>query len=258
MPELPDLEVFSSNLNKRLKGKKVEKIAVPESKKLNVSVAELKKEVEGQKVKKIYREGKELHISFSNETVLGLHLMLHGNLNLFENKNTSNNAVIEILFDDNTGLALTDYQRAATPTLNPKERDAPDALSKDVTYTFLKENLQTRTKIKTLLMDQKVIRGIGNAYADEILWDAKISPLSTSNKIPVTQIKALAHSIKKVLTDAAKNIRKKDPDIISGEVRDFLPIHNSHKKESPGGAAIKTTTVGSRKTYYTEEQKLFK
>ena len=50
MPELPDLQVFSSNLNKLLKGKKVDKIAVPESKKLNAPVAELKKELEGEKV----------------------------------------------------------------------------------------------------------------------------------------------------------------------------------------------------------------
>jgi formamidopyrimidine-DNA glycosylase len=107
-------------------------------------------------------------------------------------------------------------------------------------------------------MDQKVIRGIGNAYADEILWHALISPLSVCNKIPEDKIKTLAKSIKTVLHDAIKKILKSHPDIIKGEVRDFLVIHNSSKKKSPTGAEIKQTTIGGRKTYYTDEQELYK
>ena len=63
--------------------------------------------------------------------------------------------------------------------------------------------------------------------------------------------------IKSVLKDAQKQILKKDPDIISGEVRDFLPIHNSKKTHSPTGGEIISTTVNARVTYYTEEQELF-
>jgi formamidopyrimidine-DNA glycosylase len=107
------------------------------------------------------------------------------------------------------------------------------------------------------LLDQHNIRGIGNAYADEILWDAKISPFAVSNKIPEAAIKRLVKSIRSVLKDAEKQILKKDPDIISGEVRDFLPIHNSKKTHSPTGGKIISTTVNSRITYYTEEQELF-
>jgi formamidopyrimidine-DNA glycosylase len=83
-------------------------------------------------------------------------------------------------------------------------------------------------------MDQHVIRGIGNAYADEILWDAGISPFSISNKIPGKKIDALVKSIKSVLKEAEKEIVKRDPGIISGEVRDFLKIHNAKKTHSPG------------------------
>lgn len=81
--------------------------------------------------------------------------------------------------------------------------------------------MKTRTNIKNLLLDQKVIRGIGNAYADEILWHARISPLSVCNKIPDEKIKAIAKSIKTVLHKAIKHICKSHPQIISGEVRDF-------------------------------------
>ena len=76
--------------------------------------------------------------------------------------------------------------------------------------------------------------------------------------IPVDKIKDLASAIKKVLEDAEKQIRKNKPDIISGEVRDFLKIHNSYKTESPSGKKIEQKTIGGRKTYYTSEQELYK
>jgi formamidopyrimidine-DNA glycosylase len=259
MPELPDLQVFSRNLNKMLAGKTLKKVNIPVATKLNVSVKELKNSLEKQKLEKVYREGKELHFKFSNENVLGLHLMLRGQLYIFKKTNEHKFTIIELLFDDDTGLALGDYQKAATPTLNPVGRAAPDALSKAVDFDLLKKLLQSkRINIKTFLLDQHFIRGIGNAYADEILWDAGISPFSVCNKIPDTAIKKLNSSIKSVLHDAEKQILKKHPEIISGEVRDFLKIHNSRKTKSPTGGAIEHEMINSRKTYYTKEQELFK
>ncbi|HYE54029.1 MAG TPA: DNA-formamidopyrimidine glycosylase family protein [Chitinophagaceae bacterium] len=257
MPELPDLQVFSKNLSKRLTGKTVAKVTVVNSKKLKTPEAKLKKAIEKQKLTKIERVGKELHFTFANGSVLGLHLMLKGKLYLFEGKNDNKYTIIELWFDDDTGLAMTDFQGQATPTLNPEERDAPDALSRKVNYSFLKEKLKTKAIIKNVLLDQHVIRGIGNAYADEILWKARISPLSVSNKIPDARIKELAKAIPAVLKNAEKQILKTHPDIIAGEVRDFLDVHNSKKKKSPTGGAILHATVGSRKTYYTEEQELY-
>jgi len=257
MPELPDLQVFSKNLTKQLVGKKLQKVTVVNKKKLKTPEAKLKKAIEKQQLKKIERVGKELHFSFANGNVLGLHLMLKGKLYLFEKKNEQKYTIIELLFDDDTGLAMTDFQGQATPTLNPEERDAPDALSKEVNYSFLKEQLKTKAIIKNVLLDQHVLRGIGNAYADEILWKAGISPFSISNKIPDAKIKLLAKTIRTVLQNAEKQILKTHPDIIAGEVRDFLDIHNSKKKVSPTGGAILHATAGSRKTYYTEEQELF-
>ena len=258
MPELPDLQVFSRNLRKKIMGKKVKKIAIPIKKKIKSPEAGFKKAIEGQKVKDVYREGKELHISFANGQVLGLHLMLHGDLHFFEEKNEHKYTILELLFEDGSGLALTDWQRSATPTLNPEPREAPDALSEKINYQFLKNKLSaTRSSIKNFLLDQHVIRGIGNAYADEILWHAGISPFSVCKMIPDDKIKQLAKSIKKILKDAEKQIIKKNPDIISGEVRDFLVIHGSKIEKSPTGAIIRNKVVGSRKTYYTEEQELF-
>lgn len=257
MPELPDLDVFAINLNKRLTGKKLEKIDVKNNSKLNVSVLELKKAIEGSKLKKVYREGKELHFEFSKGNILGMHLMLKGRLDWFEGKNEKGNTIVEMHFED-IGLVLTDYQGRANIALNREIKNSPDALSDEVNYSFLKEKLsKKRTIIKTFLLDQNVIRGIGNAYADEILEESKIHPESKCNKIPDEAIKALAKDIKSVLKDAEKQILKINPGIISGEERSFLKIHNSKKKESPGGAKIHSKKVNSRITYYTDEQVLY-
>ncbi|HWI93467.1 MAG TPA: DNA-formamidopyrimidine glycosylase family protein [Flavisolibacter sp.] len=258
MPELPDLNVFAKNIDKELAGKKVEEIDIKNKSKLKVPVSELKKEIEGSKLKKVYREGKELHYEFSNGNILGMHLMLHGGLEILDGKNDKKNTIVEIHFEKDKILVLTDYQGAANIALNPELKDAPDALSEEVDYKFLKEKLsKKKTTIKAFFLDQKNIRGIGNAYADEILWESKIHPESKCNKIPDEKVKALTKNIRSVLKDAEKQILKINPDIISGEERSFLKIHNSKKKESPGGAKIHNKMVNSRITYYTDEQELY-
>lgn len=254
MPELPDLAVFSSNLEKRLKGKKVREIKVHVGKKLNVPAKDLGKRLKGQQLSKVSRDGKELHLQFDKGDVLAVHLMLHGKLEPL-GETAPEHTILELIFEDKTGLALTDWQKAATPTLNPDPPEAPDALS--VTEKYLHEKLQSGSMVKNVLLDQHILRGIGNAYADEILWDARISPFSVSRELPGPKVKELVRSIKKVLTDAEKQIKKTNPDIISGEIRGFLAVHHSKKKESPTGARILQKKSGSRKTYYTEEQEYF-
>jgi formamidopyrimidine-DNA glycosylase len=256
MPELPDLQVFSRNLNKLFKGKTLEKVEVLNAKKLNVKVTDLKADLEGKKLVEVKRAGKELHFEFEDQRVLGLHLMLHGQLYAFENENNNKFSIIELLFKGGQGLALTDFQAAATPTLDPAENKIPDAV--ELTESYLKDKLRkTKTPVKTVLMNQKVVRGIGNAYADEILWDARLSPFSLSNKIPEDKIKQLFKSIKEVLKDAEKQIIKIKPDIIRGEIRDFLKVHLPKQKQTETGTDIQQKPLGGRKTYYTDEQELF-
>lgn len=256
MPELPDLQAFSRNLNKTLKGRTVTALRV-RARKATASEKAFRQAIVGHAISGIRRDGKQLHIQFDNNNVLALHLMLHGGLALFSGSNESRHTIMELLFDNGTGLAVTDWQKAATPSLNPKTSAAPDALSPEVNATFWKKQLKGRAAIKKVLLDQQVIRGIGNAYADEILWKAGISPFSVANKLPPKKITALSRAIRSVLKDAEKQILRSHPDIISGEIRDFLNIHNAKKKVSPTGSPIKQQVVGGRKTYYTDEQELF-
>jgi formamidopyrimidine-DNA glycosylase len=259
MPELPDLQVFSRNLSRTIAGKRLEKIHAIYKKKMKTSETEFQQAIGGSLLKSVYRDGKELHFAFENGNVLGLHMMLKGELRYFQNKNEHKYTIVELWFEGATGLAMTDFQGQAIAILNPGPRDAPDILSANAGYKFLKEKLNgSRQAVKKLLMDQKVVRGIGNAYADEILWHARISPFATSNTIPDAAIRKLTSSIKTVFARAEKAILKADPEIIGGEIRDFLAIHNPKKTISPTGAKIIVDQSGGRKTYYTREQKTFK
>lgn len=257
MPELPDLQAFSHNLEKRIGNKKVIDVQLS-SKKSNVTADALKSALKDQRITRVFREGKELRIAFSNDQLLGLHLMLHGELHIVPADEMVKFSVFEIFLDDEQKFVLSDFQKQAGPTLHPEVSSVPDALSGEMDYKYLKNLLASKkAAIKNVLLDQSIIRGIGNAYADEILWDAKISPFSISNQIPDEAVKALSVSIRKVLETAIKQIFKAEPDIISGEVRDFLKIHQRKKPESPTGHTIEVKKNGARKTYYTDEQVLY-
>ncbi len=199
MPELPDLQVFRKNLEKKFVGKKLTKITVTGSKmKVKLPEAALKK-LEGKKLKTINREGKELFFVFEGEQTLAFHLMLNGEFHLFNESNNYKNKILDLLFEDKTGLALTDWQQYANVKLNPEKPKVPDAFSKEFNEEYLENGFKKykSKRIKDLLIDQKFVRGIGNAYVDEILWDAKISPYSAAGKIPNKVIKKLHKSITK-------------------------------------------------------------
>ena len=121
----------------------------------------------------------------------------------------------------------------------------------------MKKALNRKAAVKNILLDQDVIRGIGNGYSDEILWRCRISPFSKANAIPDDKIRELAKTIKKVLRGAVDKIYKHHPGLIHGEVKDYLQIHTKKKDKSPTGAKIKNVAKGMLKTYYTDEQVLY-
>lgn len=257
MPESPDLQVFARNLNALFEGKRLLEVKVVNGRILKHSQDEFTSSLEGKVLQSVHRSGKELRLVFSGEVVVGIHLMLHGSLQLFEKVNNSKFIIVEFHFENGKGLALTDWQAKANVSIDPVDKDGIDVLSEELTVDYIKKVLQTKTSIKKVLMDQNIIRGIGNAYADEILWEARISPFSKSLKIPEHKLEDLLAAIKHVLLHAERQIMKAKPGIISGEVRDFLVIHNASRDTSPTGATIKVDKVGGRSTYYTDEQQLY-
>lgn len=257
MPELPDLEIFAINLEKTFKNKTLERLKVIVNKKLNVTEQELREALEGHKLTEVRRVGKTLQLHFGGGNVLGLHLMLHGRL-VPVTEEPVKFQILQFMFTSGDAFALTDFQKQATPTLNPPEIAVPDALSKDFDFGYFKKvTAKKQTTIKQVMMDQKVVRGIGNAYADEILWKARISSISVASKIPESRLKDLHNAIDSVLREEIVNLAKALPEVYDTEIRDFLVIHGAKITESPTGHAVKVETIDGRKAYYTDEQELF-
>ncbi|TSJ39733.1 formamidopyrimidine-DNA glycosylase [Mucilaginibacter corticis] len=256
MAELPDLTVFAQILTRKFKGKVLEHVEVTVAKKLNVTVAELKSALEGRELSGVSREGKTLQFHFSGGQVLGLHLMLRGELISLDGDETPRFQIMAFHFKGGGGFAVVDLQKAATPTLQPKPAKSPDSLALDKT-TFVALLAKKRSVIKTLLMDPKVMRGIGNSYTDEILYHARISPFSVANAIPEKDAVRLFKSIRVVLEKAIADIAEANGDELTGELRDFMAIHNPALKVTAKGEEIIKDKIGGRTTYYTKAQQLF-
>jgi formamidopyrimidine-DNA glycosylase len=256
MPEIPDIAVFAKNLDTFFAGKKLTKIKVVNGKKLPDTQKKLSTNLEGKTLKKIYRSGKEMRFEFSDATILGLHLMLTGDIFVFQNKNDHLSTIVEMIFEGENALALTDRMRNAYIVLNPVDKAGRDAFELD--FAYLKQLLNRKTIIKNILLDQDLIRGIGNGYSDEILWETRISPYSVASAIPDEKIKELVKVIPKLLKDAIQKIDKAYPGRINDEVKEFHKIHSKTKTVSPTGKEIRIDTKGLRKTYYTDEQILYK
>ena len=256
MAELPDLTVFAQILSRKFKGKVLDKVDVTVAKKLNVTEAHLKTALEGRELTQVKREGKTLQFYFSGSQMLGLHLMLRGELVELENNEIPRFQILAFHFEKGSGFAVIDLQKQATPTLQPKPVAVPDALDLDKEY-FMALLAKKRTVIKTLLMDQHLLRGIGNSYADEILYNAGISPFSIANALPEKAVAKLFKSVRTVLEKAIQEISEANGDELKGELKDFMEIHSPKRKITARGETIKTDKVGGRTTYYTDGQEFF-
>jgi len=153
-------------------------------------------------------------------------------------------------------LVVSDPHSWATFTLDPPADPTPDALDAACDVTYLRDRLREQKErcLKEFLVDQRLVRGIGNAYSDEILWACRIAPRSRCDRLPEGKVGELHAAIRSVLEDAIAQLGRLDPDAIHGERRDFLQVHRPDRTHSPTGFAIRCERIGTRKTYSTDEQ----
>ena len=260
MPELPDLHIFSCNLKRRILHKNIVSVTAYNTRNIDTP-ALFREKITGTDIRDIVREGKELHFFTGNQNSFGVHLMLSGKFSVVNRHEEEkiNSKIAAMCFENDEVFVISDYQYLCKVRLNPKPSKVPDALSDTFTGEYFSDQIKRNASrnIKEVLIDQKIIRGIGNAYVDEILWKANISPGSAAGRIPEEKVQDLFRSVPFVLNDAIQNIQKISPDIISGEERSFLKVHNPHKKYTDEGERIIVKTVAGKKTYYTEKQQLY-
>jgi formamidopyrimidine-DNA glycosylase len=254
MPELPDLEVFSKNINKRLAGKQVTEVTIHRSQQLNVTPETLTEALNNTSLSEVKRAGKTIHFLFSNQQILEVHLMLKGEFDIVPDDALVKPKILSLRFDDDDYLVISDKQNLAKLRLNPKLSSVPDALDLSLDYLTKQLKKRAKRKIKAFLIDQEIVRGIGNAYCDEILWESRIAPESLCGKIPEEVVTALFNAIGAVLTAGIEQLQQQKPDLLKGEYREFLKIHNPNNAHSPTGQPIHSKKIASKKTYYSDEQ----
>ena len=261
MPELPDLEVFRGNLRKQLLNLPLVMIQVVNPRNVMQATGPVLDGFLKQPLIAIDRNGKELFFGFPEQKCFAVHLMLNGQFHLCRSQ-AEVSAIpyqIAVFHFDQQLLVISDPGRLCKIQFLPKPTKVPDALSPEFTLEYLEKQLirNPLVNIKAFLIDQKMVKGIGNAYADEILWESRIAPQSLCGNLTPEVIARLHGSVVKVLREAIASILQEAPDIIRGEVRDFLKVHNPQRKQSPTGAPIQVKKVTSKTTYFTEEQILY-
>lgn len=261
MPELPDLCIYARNLRKRLLGREVAWAEVFNRKKVNVTPEAFKLATVGHTIQSIERDGKELFFAMSGGQVFSVHLMLCGRFSIvpMDQVHATFSKIVTLGLSGEEALIISDPRGLCRVTLNPPRTAVPDALSPAFSFAYFTKMIAKYPLmgIKAFLIDQKIVKGIGNAYVDEMLWRAKISPKSTCGKIPQEALEALYDAIGWVLDDAIEHLEDLTPDSIAGEERSFLRVHQPKKKFTDEGEAIQVEEIDKKRTYFTASQRMY-
>jgi len=282
MPELPEVETTVLDLRKKVLNRTFLDVWTdfPKMIKLPNSFEQFKREIKGEKIEKIWRRGKNILFDFSGDKTLLIHQKLTGHLLLgywildngyWRPKNPGLlgeriNTYIHLLFtlDNGKMLVLSDLRKFAKVELLDKktlEKElislGPEPLEKGFTFERFKECLsEKKGRIKQVLMDQKVIAGIGNIYSDEILWQAKIHPFKETKQLRDEEIKKIYDTMREILPKAIGVGGESISDFrrISGEKGGFDSLRKVYRREgekcSRCGTIIKRLKLDGRSAHF--------
>ena len=265
MPELPEVETTIRGLRPLISSSIVKiKIHTPKLRifipKSILSIKEL------TKIREIERRGKFIILHLSNEYCIVFHLGMSGRLRVFFNSNftkkkhdhfiLSTNKEQVLVFNDSRRFGFVDFGKISN-IYNKKyiTNLGIDALDKKLTGNYLfKKIIKTSVQIKQILLDQRVLSGIGNIYASEILFNAKISPLRKGKDLNIEECTQIVFSIKKILKKAIKSGGSTLRDYVSadgtlGNFQNNFKVYNKEGDKILGNLIIKIVQYG-RSTYY--------
>lgn len=213
MPELPEVETIRRGL-KNIVGKKITKIFRSE-KKLRLDSSLDFQALKGTKISEISRRARYLIINLSSDLSLIIHLGMSGRITIEREFSKLKHDHFACEFNDGTWLVFNDPRRFGFVDL-VKTKDlskhkmltklGPEPLEKEFDFAdFSKKLLRKKTNIKTVIMDNQVVVGVGNIYASESLFDSGISPLRKTDSLNKNEIEKLISSIKKIIKAAIKS-----------------------------------------------------
>lgn len=225
MPELPEVETVRSSIESHIVGTQIVDVKVRQYKLRQLIPKNLKSILVGQYFSNVLRRGKYLLLTTTNGTLI-IHLGMSGNLLILPIKHLpSKHEHVIISLSNKKSLCLIDPRRFGLLTWTNKnlaqhpllKKLGKEPLTRDCNGDYLYTQAQTRKiSIKQFIMDNRVVTGIGNIYASEILFAAKILPTLPANKISKKHYQILAAKTKSILKSAIKNRGTTFRDYVDG------------------------------------------
>ena len=291
MPELPEVETVKIGLRKLIIGKTIIKVVNNWHKSFPNDSNQVQSFLLSTKILDISRRGKVLIIDLESKYSLVIHLKMTGQLVYKDGEKRfgaghPNDSLVGRLpdrstrvifrFSDNSELFFNDQRKFGWVRLMPTvevmnidffKKIGPEPLVESFTWKLLKERLSKRpnTLIKAAILDQSVLAGIGNIYADESLWGAKINPSTRVNKITDNKIKLLHRAMIDVLELSISKGGSTDKNYVDAEGNkgSYLLFANVFRREGMacprcGTTIIKLKVAGRGTHICPKEQRLIK
>lgn len=267
MPELPEVETVCRSLRPHLLGRTIKRVQILEPR-LRVPVDEKScQSLAGRRVEAIDRRAKYILLQLSGNLVWLFHLGMSGKLICVEpNTARRKHDHIVVDLDDGTELRYHDPRRFGLSLVTRRESLHElaqlsslgiDPFDADLTGDFLfRFTRRSERRIRDLLLDQQVIAGLGNIYANEILSLTGIKPTTRAHRLTRQQVQAIASAIPRLLKDAIRWCGTsfsdyRDADDKSGEFQNHLRVYDRDgEKCRVCPSLIKRVAIGNRSAFY--------
>jgi formamidopyrimidine-DNA glycosylase len=259
VPELPEVETERGRLAERIAGRTIAAAHIADSRLTRPEdPAWIAGALEGVAIEAVERRGKYLILRLGSGQVLLVHLRMTGGFRY--EPATYERAVLEL--DDGTRIAYRDLRRFGTwLLLEPEEAEqhlairlGPEPLGTRFTAEFLAARLAgRRAPVKAAILDQRTVAGLGNIYADETLWHARIHPLRPAGELTADEVAALRRGVRTALR---RGIQRQGADLGDGTYAGGRMQHEFRVYGRTGepcdrcGTAIEKTRAGGRGTWF--------
>ena len=267
MPELPDLEAIQEVLLQELAGSRVKEASVSLAIPIRQpSPEEFTGRLQGAVLRAVGRRGKFLLLSFADAAgsawVLAVNPMLTGRLQYCEAaERRKARTCFTLAFEDGRELRYFDSKLMGKAYLVPEgaletiprwEEMGPEAQSPEVTREVFQKRLRRHPgQIKNILVNDTFVAGIGNAYADEILFAAGLHPYRRRTSLSPEETESLYRAMRQVLTEGAETVARRMGKDIHVKIRDFLKVHGKGGEACPRcGHTVSQVTANQRLTNY--------
>jgi formamidopyrimidine-DNA glycosylase len=266
MPELPEVETIVRGLQKTVVGKKIKSIKMIFPGIVKQDAKKFKKNVDKSEIRRVRRQGKYILIDLSNGNTILAHLGMTGNFLLVKSsspRNKHNHLIIrfyetrkELRYNDQRKFGkIKSFPTSKEESVSELKKLGPEPLNISAP-DFINLFQKRKGRIKSALLNQQIIAGLGNIYADESLFEAKIHPAQKIDKLSLQELKRLHQAIQIVLRKAIKAGGSSIENYynVNGEIGSFQLQHKVYGREGLPckrcGTKIKRIKISQRSSYF--------